>query len=139
MVESLMTRRSLTTHIPAESQLSEDFDRYKEMHGLDNNSSALQKLVADGVRPYRTFQIYLNVLGWSWAAMLTIAAGGYLMAWWTQSPFWAGIASNALAGLILASGLVIGGGGYMIKLRARYTNTGVGSQIIQVFRRGESA
>ena len=133
-----MTRRSLTAHIPEESQLSQDFDRYKEMHGLDNNSAALKKLVADGVRPHRSFQVYLNVLGWSWAAMLIMAAAGYGMAWWTQSSLWAGIASNALAGLILASGLVIGGGGYMIMLRARYTNTGVGSQIIQVFRRGES-
>jgi len=134
-----MTRRSLTTHIPEESQLSEDFERYKEMHGLENNSATLQKLVSDGVRPYRTFQVYLNVLGWTWAAMLIMTAVGYYMAWTTQSSLWAAIASNALAGLILASGLVIGGGGYMLMLRARYTGTGVGRQIIHAFTGGESA
>jgi len=133
-----MSRRSLTTHMREESRLSKDFDRYKEMHGLDNNSAALKKLVSDGVRPHRTFQVYLNVLGWSWAAMLIITAAGYYMAWTTQSSLWASIASNALSGLILASGLVIGGGAHMLMLRARYTGTGVGRQIIHAFTGGES-
>jgi len=115
-----MSRRSLTTHIDSESQLSEDFDRYVEMHYSNSSSNALQKLVQEGVRPYTNFRLYMSVIGWSWAAILVLAAVSGVAGTLLGSAFWLLVFSHSMAFVVVGSALIIGAGTSLMLQMAQF-------------------
>jgi hypothetical protein len=137
-VEALMGRRALSTHIREGSPLAAEYDRFVEMQGFESNSEAMRHLIREGVRPYSRFQVYLQLLGVSWLAMLALSllASGLVVIF--QSNVWLLVAQNAWVATIIGACLVIGGGGYMIISRARYAGTGIGAELWQLLPGGES-
>jgi hypothetical protein len=105
-----MSRRSLTTHIDSESQLSEDFDRYVEMHYSNSSSNALQKLVQEGVRPYNNFRKYLNVMGWVAGTLFVFGMLFGLLGIFLENAFWLMVARQSLAFVVIFSSVIIGAG-----------------------------
>jgi len=134
-----MSRRALSTHIRPGSPLAEEYDRYVELQGFESNSEALRHLIREGVRPYSRFQVYLQLLGASWLAMLSLAVFSSGLGLFFESDLWMFVAQNAWVATILGACLVIGGGGYMIISRARYAGTGIGAELQQLLPGGESA
>jgi len=109
-----------------------------ELQGFESNSEALRHLIREGVRPYSRFQVYLQLLGVSWVAMLSLAVLSSSLGVLFQSDLWMFVAQNAWVATILGACLVIGGGGYMIISRARYAGTGIGAELQQLLPGGES-
>jgi hypothetical protein len=115
-----MTRRSLTTHIDSESKLSDDFDKYVEMHHTDSQSSALQKLVAEGVKPYNNFRKYIYVLGYIWGSLLMMAGISGLLWILLENTFWLLTFRNSIVFVVISSAVIIGAGTSLMLQMARF-------------------
>jgi len=134
-----MSRRSLTTHIDSESQLSDDFDKYCDMHYSNSSSNALQKLVQDGVRPYSNFRTYMSVIGWSWAAILVLAAVSGVAGTLLGSAFWLLVFSHSMAFVVVGSALIIGAGTSLMLKMAQFEGKAKTQLMKELLTGGDSA
>ena len=133
-----MSRKSITTHLREGSQLEEDYSKFVEVHGFETDSEAMRHLIGKGVRPYSRFQIYWEVLGASWLAMLLLAAVSIYMSITYQSQIWGQMAQTATMAAIMGACLIIFGGGLIIYKRARFSGTGLWNELQQLLPGGES-
>jgi hypothetical protein len=138
-VVAFMSRKSITTHLREGSQLEEDYSKFVEVHGFETDSEAMRHLIGKGVRPYSRFQIYWEVLGASWLAMLLLAAVSIYMSITYQSQIWGQLAQTATMAAIMGACLIIAGGGLIIYKRARFSGTGLWRELQQLLPGGESA